>query len=410
MIHVCLSLYDKTGRYSKFTGTTICSIFENTTSDVTVHILHDNTLTDDNRDKFIYLAGRYGQAVKFYNVKKLCAERLAEFIEFFPAVKYSHVSVGTMYRFLLPEIIAPEIKKLIYLDSDIIVNMDIKELWQIELDDKILAAVPEILSFKTIENMEKNFPLCKQGFIRCEDYFNSGVILINLDLLRKAKETIIDGLKFFEENPQPVGYPGQDIWNYCFSARSLKLPIKFNQFTYYARRDEESLAKKIYHYAGGSFGLGLGLDISDSFNRLWMNYFVKTPWFDADSIGRLYEGFLKVRGELEKSALKLSATVSGKTRAFVVAENKLNVLVENFSVRNDEEVFAIESTLPMQKLIDVMNASRGKKIFFILLPGFKFDKLTEAGFVRGEDFLDGYDFLTKDNELKKEAYSLVSKM
>ncbi|MBQ4404635.1 MAG: hypothetical protein II857_09525 [Selenomonadaceae bacterium] len=29
MIHVCFGLYDKTGRYSKFTGTTICSIFEN---------------------------------------------------------------------------------------------------------------------------------------------------------------------------------------------------------------------------------------------------------------------------------------------------------------------------------------------------------------------------------------------
>ena len=126
MIHVCFGLYDKTGRYSKFTGTTICSIFENTTSDVTVHILHDNTLTDDNRDKFIYLASRYGQAVNFYNVDELCAEKLDEFIEYFPTVKGSHVSVGTMYRFLLPEIIAPEIEKLIYLDSDIIVNLDIK--------------------------------------------------------------------------------------------------------------------------------------------------------------------------------------------------------------------------------------------------------------------------------------------
>lgn len=46
----------------------------------------------------------------------------------------------------------------------------------------------------------------------------------------------------------------------------------------------------------------------------------------------------------------------------------------------------------MQKLIDVMNASRGKKIFFILLPGLNFNKLTEAGFVRGEDFVDGFKF------------------
>ena len=375
---------------------------------LTVHILHDNTLTSDNHDKFIYLAGRYGQAVNFYNVEELCADKIQEITAL--SFEDSRLTVGALYRLFVPQILPNTVNKIIYFDSDIIVNLGIKELWQIDLGDKILAAVPEILSFKTIENMEKNFPLCKQGFIRCEDYFNSGVILMNLDLLRKAKETIIDGLKFLEENPQPASYPGQDIWNYCFSARALKLPIKFNQFTYYARRDAESLAKKIYHYAGGSFGIGLGLDISDSFNRLWMNYFVKTPWFSIDTIGRLYEGFLKVRGELKKSALKISATVSGKTRAFVVAENKLNVLVENFSVRNDEEVFAIQSTLPLQKLIDVMNASRGKKIFFILLPGFDFDKLEEAGFIRGEDFLDGYDFLPKDKDLKKEAYSLVSKM
>ena len=30
MIHVCFALYDKHGTYSKFTGTTMLSIFENT--------------------------------------------------------------------------------------------------------------------------------------------------------------------------------------------------------------------------------------------------------------------------------------------------------------------------------------------------------------------------------------------
>ena len=29
MIHVCFGLYDKDGRYSKFTGTTMLSMFEN---------------------------------------------------------------------------------------------------------------------------------------------------------------------------------------------------------------------------------------------------------------------------------------------------------------------------------------------------------------------------------------------
>ena len=79
MIHVCFGLYDKTGHYSKFTGTTICSLFDNMTSEVTAHILHDNTLTQDNREKFFALADRYKQRVNFYNVDELWRKDLKNF-------------------------------------------------------------------------------------------------------------------------------------------------------------------------------------------------------------------------------------------------------------------------------------------------------------------------------------------
>ena len=49
MIHVCFGLHDGDGRYSKFTGTMITSIFANTTAQVTAHILHDATLTASTR-------------------------------------------------------------------------------------------------------------------------------------------------------------------------------------------------------------------------------------------------------------------------------------------------------------------------------------------------------------------------
>ena len=68
MIHVCFCFRDKTGRYAKFAGTSMFSLFDNTKSEVTVHLLHDDTLTQENRDKFSYIAGRYNQSVKFYNI------------------------------------------------------------------------------------------------------------------------------------------------------------------------------------------------------------------------------------------------------------------------------------------------------------------------------------------------------
>ena len=408
MIHVCFSLHDKTGRYSKFTGTTILSIFENTNSEVTIHILHDNSLTAENRDKFIYLAGRYGQYMKFYNVEKSCADKIAEINELIPAVKDSYFTVGAFYRLFTPVLFPSDVDKIIYLDSDIIVNLDLKELWKIDLGDKILAAVPEILSYKTKKIMNAGFPLCADGIVKFEDYFNSGVLLMDLNLFRNAESAIMQGIRFCAQNFRYIGYVDQDVLNYCFSTKALNLPSKFNQSTQFSRIENESPAKKIYHYSGGSFGLGVGLDISDPFNCLWTDYFIKSPWFDTDSMGRLYEGFKKLQTEQKKSEINLSATMSGKTRAFIVFEDELDKLVENFSVKNEEEIFVIKTGTPLEKIIELMNALHGEKVFFIMLPEFPFNLLTEAGFVQGKDFLNAYDFFSDIQA--KQAYQLIKEM
>ena len=164
MIHVCFALYDKTGRYSKFTGTTMLSLLENTNAKVTVHILHDNTLSPDNRDKFSYVAGQYNQRVEFHNVEILCADRIAKIAAAFPRVNESIFTVAMFYRFFIPHVLPVNINKIIYLDSDIIVRRDINSLWKFNIDDYPLAAIPECLN-----GMEpkKNFWLCnlKSNFI-----------------------------------------------------------------------------------------------------------------------------------------------------------------------------------------------------------------------------------------------------
>ena len=406
MIHVCFGLHDKSGTYSKFTGTTMLSLFENTSAPVTVHILHDDTLTQDNRDNFIYLAGRYGQAVEFYNVEKICPDKLSAFVELTPEIKNAHVSVGTLYRLLVPQILPQEIEKIIYLDSDIIVNLDIKELWQVELGEKILAGVPEIFSYKTIDDMNFAFRLCADGFVKPENYFNAGVLVMNLNLLRGEEKKFFDGLRFGFQDVRHRSYFDQDVLNYCFTSRTLNLPAKFNKPTQAVRREKESPAKKIYHYAGGSFGVGLGLDMSDALNRLWMKYFAKTPWFNEETIGRLYEKFLRAQTDLKKSARKISAAMKIKTRAFVAFDSEIDNLVEKFSVRQDEEIFTMTYETPVQNLIDAIKSSRGEKIFFLFLPNFPFNVLEEAGLVRGEDFFDGFDFLKNESD----AYSFAKAM
>ena len=67
---------DESGRFSKYPATSMVSIFENTNSKITIHLIHDSTLTESNREKFIELAENYRQQIQFYNLERLKPEKL----------------------------------------------------------------------------------------------------------------------------------------------------------------------------------------------------------------------------------------------------------------------------------------------------------------------------------------------
>ena len=183
MIHVCFAVYDEAGTFSKFAGTAMLSVFENISKplpSVTVHILHDNTLTDDNRNKFSYLVGRCGQRVKFYNVEKLFEDSLEEIINLFANVDKTYFNKATFYKFFIPRALPSNVEKAIYLEPNVLVNTDINELWRVPLDDKILAAVPAISIDPDLQAQDK---IIADGFVKKEDYFSSVVMLMNLKLL-----------------------------------------------------------------------------------------------------------------------------------------------------------------------------------------------------------------------------------
>ena len=358
-------------------------------------------MTLDNREKFSYLAGQYNQLVKFYNVEELCADKLEEIIKLIPHIKTSRLSVGTMYRLLTLQILPADIDKIIYLDSDIIVNLDINELWRIDLGDKPFAAVPE--SSNGISS--KNFILCHKGYVKGEDYFNCGVLMMKPRLLRD-NELLMKGIKFVGEQPLCVNLD-QDVLNYLFSEKYLKLPAKFNFFTVRVRHLEEANYERvIYHFAGPNFGITM----SNPFNRLWLKYFSKTPWFGTETVEHLYASFNQIHVGLKNSMIQVSAAMSGKTRAFFTTPANLDALKKIFFVSDDEEILLAEDQSSLQKLIDAMKKSRGKKIFFILLQFFPFQALAEAGFVFGKDFFNGFDFLSAAHGLPLNSYLLIQAM
>ena len=390
MIHVCFGLHDKSGRYSKFVGATMASIFENTAADVTIHILHDATLSDANRDNFSYLAGRYAQHVKFHNVEKICPEEIKFLKEKIAVVLNTRFSIGTFYRLLMKKILSAHgVGKAIYLDADIIVNLDIAELWQHDLKDIPLAAVPE--KDATLGYMIANKYLIKKGLVKQENYFNAGVILFNVDKLEK--NFFYDGLKFLAENPQCECFD-QDILNAFFSANYLKLEQKFDSFVQSDRLRKLPLTKKIYHYAGQC----IELKFDDAYNKLFMEHFVRTPWFDFGFVDRIGKAFRKMTDEHTLHVQRMLRLAVEHKRAFFVTSNNVNAIKILFSVQDDELIIKTDNPFMVNELVTKMRELRGKKLFFICQPNYDDYKrmLYTLGFREFIDFANGMVFMTKE--------------
>ena len=185
MIHVCYALRDESGKYSKFVGTSIQSLLENTKENVTIHILHDSTLSNENQRKLQKLVYILEQEIVFHNVDELLMNEIKKIeknVQFFDS---SRNKIAPFYRLLIPQILSKEVSRVIYLDGDTLVNLDINSLWTINLEGNSIAATPEILAAKDAQNYLKKHPPVKSGVVDSQDYFNSGILVIDLSQVRK---------------------------------------------------------------------------------------------------------------------------------------------------------------------------------------------------------------------------------
>lgn len=132
MIDIALAFQDKDGKYAEHAGVVLASIFHHTSSPIHIHILHDVSLSETNKRRLSALTTKHNHTLSFYSITM--PDDLTQVL-----ANVNSINVWTqacMYRLLLPALIP--VDKIIYLDCDVLVNMDITELWQVELNDKYL--------------------------------------------------------------------------------------------------------------------------------------------------------------------------------------------------------------------------------------------------------------------------------
>ena len=398
MVHVAYRLWGGDGFFAKMLGTSMLSMFENTKENVTVHVMHNDRLTPDNRGKLCYIAGQYNQRVEFHNVEEIAGPTLRKFEAAYPIPSKINVA---WYPLVVHEVF-PELDKLICLGADtIFYSIDIGELWNIELNENFpFGAVAEFTKWGEAEGAK----LCYDGLVKHEDYFNGDVFLVAPSFFKENFELILEGCKLMYK--MGYGLAEQDILNYLFSEKYQKLPGKFNLVINWERKKGERplrLEKAIYHYAGGDVTKP-SFDTDDIYNRIYFEYFLKTPWANVDMFGNLNKALDKMFStyfnRITENFLHVTNVLSKRRRAFFIEDKFLEFAKQIFEIRDDE--FIMSSSEGVDKLIKELNDSNGEKIFYILTNNYwrLVSLLYKKNFAEGTDFVNAFTFLSERQGFK----------
>lgn len=133
----------------------------------------------------------------------------------------SHFNQSLFLRIYIPYLLPKEIDKVIYLDCDTLVLRDISCLWQVNLNEKFLGAIPEPI---TLHNDLSIMRMREFEFALTQEYFNSGVLYMNLKRIRNMD---IIPLAIFYNKKFKLPYADQDILNLIFKDY-LMLEPKYN--------------------------------------------------------------------------------------------------------------------------------------------------------------------------------------
>lgn len=279
-IHVALAVYDPTGAYSQYAGVTITSIFENTKNKVIIHLLHDDTLSEENRKKFIRTAKKYNQTIEFHDVTEY-ADMISDEL-----VKASKSwTVGTLYRLFIPDVLT-SIEKLIYLDCDIIFDLDIKELWNVDVENYCMAGVHDVTAVGVAEYVRDSLNGCS-----AKTYINAGVLVMNLALIRDKGNLFMNSMEWLKHHVHIMRFNDQDIINGLFYKSIKFIDQRFNTMSPVQKSE---LNNCIIHAAGFVKAWEItGLP----YQKLYWKMYLRSAWGEnispselIDLISSLYVG------------------------------------------------------------------------------------------------------------------------
>jgi lipopolysaccharide biosynthesis glycosyltransferase len=255
--------------YAPYLGVVLTSLLLNNPSEQFDVFIINAGISVENRTKFKDLSDRFGRI----QIQWLTCDT-----QVFSTFKVDqHVSRAVYYRIVLPLLIPSSYSKCLYVDCDVLILGRIRQLWEVNIGNDVLAAVQAPSKDDRFEAL---------GLASREQYFNTGIMLI--DIANWRKEDISNKvLRYIQQNPSKIVYWDQDGLNAVLYDRWKPLNERWNKlaYTYYGYGGPVSKAMTFMDLFFGPCILHFG-SISkpwlkgsqDDLRFFYWKYMSQSPW------------------------------------------------------------------------------------------------------------------------------------
>lgn len=251
-INVCLACDNN---YAKYAGVVVASVLANSKDDEDLRFyILDGGISESSKDEILSLKSIKDCGIEFVQID----ERMFE--DYKKVATHKYISIATYYRLRLATLL-PEVERIIYFDCDMVVNSSLKDLFNVELGENVIAGVKDI-----------NKRMLKQN----PSYINAGMVLFDL---KKIREEGVEQ-KFYDytnENFETIKMGDQTIINEVLKGRIKIVGDEWNvQSSNFTNRSNYTRHPKVIHYVAkrkpwhfGSFSVH---------RQLYFKYLQLTPW------------------------------------------------------------------------------------------------------------------------------------
>jgi lipopolysaccharide biosynthesis glycosyltransferase len=200
-------------------------------------------------------------------------------------VIFEHFGIVVYFRILIPDLLPTSVRRALYIDCDTLVLDDVGRLWESSLAGHCLGAVQDLYLPRLAQGLPNHRRLGLSGRTK---YFNSGVLLMDLDRWRRAgiSEKVLD---YIERHGEDIRYPDQDGLNAVLAGKWAELDVRWNSALHvfmfrswrtspYDRKTYFDLLSRpsILHFTGGPKPWQPGCQHPRKF--LFFHYLDRTEW------------------------------------------------------------------------------------------------------------------------------------